>query len=452
MEKKRRHIFWYFVSLLMIGRIVFFIVFINVNGQSFQPDSYGYWQLGINLANYGIFSRSETSPLITEVFRTPGYPIFLAMFQRLDMKDHYWAILGQEMIYLIAAFLFFWGIKRLLHENVARAALIFMLIEPGGLAFPKLILSEVFFLPFILGGTLAIGFYYRLKNDLFLILSGMFMGIATLIRPAALYLSPLAACALFISRDHIKDKMMRIVIFLLFYVIILAPWFVRNFYHFRSIAISGSMPVMLIEYHAPFVWESARDIPFNQGRAILLGKAKKAIDIKQETLGRPLNEMEVYKIYQDIALQELTKYPLSYLFQWFYGTLKTVGGSNLTEIFFVTRSHLDRLHFFDVAETNFFKKVILFVYNQDIAVLLEVFIRFMIAVFAIFGILAFIQKRDPFLWVVLLFNIYFLVIAGPTGYSRFRFPVEGLWFIQANFGYFLVRDWVKEKWSDKFIV
>ncbi len=45
-----------------------------------------------------------------------------------------------------------------------------------------------------------------------------------------------------------------------------------------------------------------------------------------------------------------------------------------------------------------------------------------------------LRSNQPFLWIVLLSNLYFVFLPGPMGYPRFRFPVEGFWFVQAWLG------------------
>ncbi|MBW2065842.1 MAG: hypothetical protein JRJ03_13060 [Deltaproteobacteria bacterium] len=333
------------------------------------------------------------------------------------------------------AFLLFWGLRCLSSEILARGILIFMLVEPGGLAFPKFILSEVWFLPFFLGAILCVGFFYRSNRLILLVLAGVLTGAAAYVRPAILYFPILVVGLLLFSPDRIKERVQRIIAFSLPYLILLTPWYVRNYSHFHAFTFSGIKGVQLMEYHVPFVWESARGIPFNEGRKIIKEKARALVSREQARLGRPLNIMEIFSLYQKIGLQELSRYPGNYLKQWIYGILKTVGGSNLTEIYILTGWHQDRIHFFDVAEPSFSKKIYRFLSRQDGFLLLEVFVRFMIALGAGIGAVAIIRQRASLMWIILLANIYFLAIPGPVGYSRYRFPVESLWFIQSWVGY-----------------
>ena len=54
--------------------------------------------------------------------------------------------------------------------------------------------------------------------------------------------------------------------------------------------------------------------------------------------------------------------------------------------------------------------------------------------FAFLGVFYVFEKKDRFLWLMMLANFYFICVAGPMGYARFRIPVSGFWFIQACFG------------------
>src|SRR6185437_16542785 len=42
-------------------------------------DAYQYALLGENLVNHQVFSESTSSPYIPDTFRTPGYPVFIAL-------------------------------------------------------------------------------------------------------------------------------------------------------------------------------------------------------------------------------------------------------------------------------------------------------------------------------------------------------------------------------------
>ena len=86
------------------------------------------------------------------------------------------------------------------------------------------------------------------------------------------------------------------------------------------------------------------------------------------------------------------------------------------------------------SKINIIGKLFYFVTHARPLYLLSIITSILTMIFALLGVFYVIQKKDPFLWLVMLANFYFTCVAGPTGYARFRFPIDVFWFIQAIFG------------------
>ena len=74
--------FSFCVGLLIVLRIVLFGYFLLIHGEVYSPDSNLYLQLAANISDHFVFSRETVAPFAPEVFRTPGYPAFLAIFHK----------------------------------------------------------------------------------------------------------------------------------------------------------------------------------------------------------------------------------------------------------------------------------------------------------------------------------------------------------------------------------
>jgi 4-amino-4-deoxy-L-arabinose transferase-like glycosyltransferase len=426
------------IGLLILFRIILFFLFIAFDGEYLEEDSGYYLWLANNLIENHVFSQSAEAPFAPQIFRTPGYPAFLAMIDMLGMKSLYWVVFWQELLYGLYMAVFYYCGKPLFGERIIKIGLLFLLLEPGGLSTPKMILSETLFMPFFLAGLLAIGFYLRRDtNWRYLMLAGALMGLGAWVRPGLIYLPWVMACTLLVFNIKSKQRWLHVNILLLTFLLVISPWLIRNHHQFGKVIMSGQQSNMLANYHVPVVWESALGLPFWDGHAQVKAKVNQEVNAKARQVQRSLSVVEIIEIEQQIALQELSKFPAHYLKQWIFGILKTMNGANLLTLYHAFDYRSERLHFFAIKTTDFKSKVTIFLANQDYLFLIEVILRVVIAGFALLGIISIVKRKDCFLWLVMLANFYFICTPGPMGYARFRFPVEVFWFIQAYYGF----DW-----------
>ena len=166
------------VILLVVLRAVFVVAIFAVDGDLNRPDSPLYLTLAQNLADLGWFSASSET-FVPEVFRTPGYPAFLAVFQQAGLDAAYWPIGAQHLLYLASVAIFFFSIRRLIDAPIARAGALFLLIEPGGLAYPSFFLSDAPALLLLMASIMSLGFYLRHRRLPLLLACAVLLGLAT---------------------------------------------------------------------------------------------------------------------------------------------------------------------------------------------------------------------------------------------------------------------------------
>ena len=299
-----------------------------------------------------------------------------------------------------------------------------------------MILSETLFMPFLLAGLMAIGTYLRQRqNCLLLVIAGGLLGIGAWVRPVVMYFPLVIACTLIVFDFKKPTRWLHTGTFLLVFILTLSPWLLRNHHYFGKLIMSGQQSNMLANYHVPVVWESALGVPFWEGHERIKKQVRHSIKDKAKSLQRQLTAVERNEVEQQLALQELSKFPVHYLKQWFFGTMKTMNGANLLGLYHAFDYRVERLRFFEIKSTEFKDKVFIFLVNQDYAFIFEVLLRVLISGFALLGVFAIVKKKDCFLWLIMLANFYFICTPGPMGYARFRFPIEVFWFIQAYLGF-----------------
>jgi 4-amino-4-deoxy-L-arabinose transferase-like glycosyltransferase len=427
------------VGVLLGLRLSLVLLFWALGGEPLQPDSPRYLQLAAALVERGWFSASFDA-YRPEIFRTPGYPAYLAVFQAFGVAGTFWPILVQELLYLGAVAVFFVGTRVLLDAGLARAVVLFLLIEPGGVAYPKLILSDTLNLALTVSALFALGAHFRSGRWSWLILAGVLLGAAAWVRPAAFLLPLVFAPVLIVEGQFRRVAFVRAGMLVLVTTLTLSPWLGRNQVLFGSPTLSGQASNMLANYHLPYVWEVTRGLMFGDGQrqaAELVGQAVAAAEVAR---GGPLNAVERLAVQQDAALAELLQYPGAYAQRWVTGMLKTLLGPGLLDVYSAYGHERDRVRFSAIEEASFALKLKVFLAGQHWPVLAEVLLRGLLLALALAGAVAMLRSGDPFLWSILLFSAYTVFVPGPMGLTRLRFAAEGFLFLQAWIGLRCLRE------------
>ena len=440
-----------------------FLYFIAVDGTYIHYDSGAYIDLAENLLRNHIFAISTPTPDFQiqaidgpygpEMFRTPGYPVFLALISFLGMKHLLWAVFWQEIIYGLTIWMFYHYGRKLFSQTITQIGVIFLIIDPGGIAYSKYILSETLFMPFLFASLLAVGLYFKDSNWRYLLAAGAAMGIGALIRPVILYFPWIAAATIILSTWQNKSRWLHAGAMLLSFFLMISPWLIRNYQISDQYFFSGQPSNMFANYHVPRIWNSEGIRSYWGGQKHIRKIVADARSIEEKQLGHPLNTVEFFKLQKRIAFAELLKYPKTYFTQWVSGTLKAMYVPFAIEIHNVYSDEFGaKLPFLEIfpdtlqgEKTDLFGvpltessgiiyKVIVFIIHVDKLYLLAIMTSVLTMLFAFLGVFYIFEKKDRFLWLMMLTNFYFICVAGPMGYARFRIPVSGFWFIQACFG------------------
>ncbi len=438
-----------FVGVVIALKLASFWYFVKY-GQFVDNDSALYIKLAENLLNLQVFSESSVAPFDAHVFRTPGYPAFLALLSLLGMEGNYWAVFWQEIIYGFCIFLFYHFGKSLFDRNIVIAGVIFLLLEPGSWVYPKLIMTEVLFLPFFFAGIFLIGIYLRNAKWQNLAIAGGLLGLGALVRPAVLYFPLVVAVTLIGFNVKNYSRWLHAGVLILTFFITLSPWLIRNYVHYERVFMSSAKGNILAKYHVPIIWDAAGVIPREQGNIKAIKEINQLVKERSDKLGRSLNAVEIDELEQQFAVSELKKYPLLYFKQWIYGSIKTMVGPFITQLYDSFGIRSVRPHFYDVIKqsNSFAEGVINYFINLDFVFLLNAVATIAMAGFALLGVFYIINQKDCFLWILMLANFYFIFLPGPEGYPRFRFPVSLFWFIQAYYGF----RWLREKLNRNQVV
>ncbi len=224
--------------LLLAAYLRFAVVTQSLVWGPYRADAAQYYNYAYNLRKYGTYSDEQetvtghaTDPK-PDAFRTPGYPLFLAIFasqppnSRTFLAIELWqALLGTVTVLII--FLIF---RPIVPPWLALCAALLTAISPHLVNTTIYILSETLFTLLIAAAIYVMGLHFK-NNRWFLssmLVSGLIVGLAALTRPVLEYFLPCVVLLLFISYSR-RQAWKGCAVLVLGFLLAWGPWVVRNY-------------------------------------------------------------------------------------------------------------------------------------------------------------------------------------------------------------------------------
>lgn len=236
--------------LALAVRLVFFFLCLNSNGGNVIQTVYGsdgFFEIATNLVQGNGFSQSSSSPFLPYAYGVPVYPFFLAFL--LWLTGSYGATAMVQLLLGSLLPLVGMAIVRLITSN-ERAPLFvgFLLaLAPYQILFSFIFYTETLF-TFIFG-LFIIYFLKFLKepSSKLSIISGFFLGLATLTKATVQYLIIFAIIfSLWTFRKELNKKLFyNLIYFVLVFFIVLSPWLYRNYRTFGAVNLSSQIPCVV---------------------------------------------------------------------------------------------------------------------------------------------------------------------------------------------------------------
>lgn len=370
--------------------------------------------------------RSNLNPMQPEVFRTPGYPVFLCLQDKLGISSQSGKVLVNLAIWFtgIALIGFFFSTDRLGLNGVGISTI--SLASLGGLVYILTLYSEVLFVFLLIP---AYGFIYRYLQTpqaRWLVSSALFFSAAFYVRASALYLPLLVSVVLWLAllgRPASRQQKWAPAWFLLIFALALMPWLGRNYQHYGVPYVSAQMSNMLAYWHVPVLENRLGGPPEEFNRQKMHDRVAAAVSAEEARQGRYLNTVEYYQVQQTLAVDELLSTPVEYARYWFQGFWYTLSHGHASQLYVQlggSASLPDRASFAGVA--------------MRVVLKLERAFWLVVAGLALMGAIRALKHREWFVVLAVLTTLYFMWIPGLMGYPRFRFPAEWLWLLAAGYG------------------
>jgi 4-amino-4-deoxy-L-arabinose transferase-like glycosyltransferase len=215
------------IGLVVISRVLFAIAMWKTNSSAgfLSPDTQRYLTDAGSLL-HGSFSDGAHP----DIFRTPGYPLFLtpAVFLQLPVLI---ALFGNLLLAVLSACLIWQTVSDLCPRTAAASWAVFLYcFEPVGFLYSEKVLSETLFTAqFLMFVWLAVRFLKRPALTK-LALAALALGCATYTRPVTIFLGLwlFPALALVPRILTFAQRIRGAVLFQCVFALILAPWAARN--------------------------------------------------------------------------------------------------------------------------------------------------------------------------------------------------------------------------------
>ncbi len=441
--------------LTLLTRLVFIVlpqVPLETKAVTSVGDSREYIALARNLVSSHTFTRDTLPPFRPELFRTPAYPLFLAVpyllthSSSLPLHPSSFIPLGlllQMVLSLVTVWLA-WklGLELGLAPTSAGLAAIFVALSPNLAFLSSKLISETLFIPLLLICVLLLNRYRLTGRTRDLIGTGVCSGLLILTRPIATFFPLVIAVYVLwlgVRRTRVPARNWQLgirnsCILLASASVVVAPWVIRNGQKTGRYIISTASEHNIYLYDAATVLASEKSITIPQARDSMMAEAQAEFGPIDTT-----DEAAMWQRLSAVARSHFFRRPALAAPVWLFGVFADFlnpisvgpllihagsspapGSANLlqTSLALLTKGKVTQA--FKTAWRVRVGGAPLFI----LVVLACAALFNLILIW--FGFASLFLRRTRGLFWLLLPILYFTLVTGTVGDARFRAPIEPL--------------------------
>ena len=231
-ENKHKKLFMIILAAAILFKLSIFVFGVmHVPESIFDSDSESYLLTAKTIHTQGVFGVQDANGIIKyEVFRTPGYPIFLSIINNA-MKIPFTGVILIQLLLTVIAGLITYRIATEIDCRIGILSMAIVLFDPPTSVYSLKIMTEALYV-FLLFLFFYIYIRYLKKGGMIsLILSALALVAATYVRPISYFLG--VGVAIFMVYANIlrnyKKTLIHTVVFLVIIYSFLGIWQVRNY-------------------------------------------------------------------------------------------------------------------------------------------------------------------------------------------------------------------------------
>jgi hypothetical protein len=351
-----------------------------------------------------------------DLFRAPGYPVFLTGVLWLTGGSLMAVVLVQYALGLLCAYLLYLLGKVSMNEHVGILGSILFLLSPNALFWSATIMTEILF---TVGLLLALFMTWRVVREQFPLWPiGLLLGGLSLIRPIGLYLMLIWGVWLLLGyllkAAWIPTGRM-IAQFFFMGLLVVTPWFLRNYHKHGELTLSTVSATTVNSFHLALSLVEAEEIGWEEAKlkvmemesdgsallSILRSYPGDFVKVQVRGIARTVLGTEVGTWMKLISGQPYTG----------SGILNALLSGNLSTI---------KEAIANISTSNSTSALFLLAWG--------ILYTFMITVLSLMGFIHMIRYGEIELrtmgFLILVIMLYLIVIPGAAGEARFRVPAE----------------------------
>lgn len=417
------------LGVALLARGLLFAVLVRNPGRMERPDSITYLEPALQLLeNHGQYPAESA-------WRTPIYPLFIALVYALLGKDPLLILLAQMVVDSGSILLVYsLGLQLFEHKTAFLAALLAG-ISVEMITQSMMLLTETLFTFLFLGSTLTMVLFRTQRKSVWLVFSALLLGLSILCRPVALYY-PLLACVLLLAfnQGEWTRRVFQAVLFGLLVLLTITPWLIHTMRSLGAPVLSTIASYNLLYYNATALEANLKGVNEAEVRSEMDGRVNQFI----QDAGWTDSELSRSRAENVLAWEIIRSHPFRYLGLHLKGDLNGLlpNVTDLTELLGVTvggkgtASVLNQYGLWAAIQHYFGNDIwLLWVLAPLILLLGFIYVQDLV------GCLALIRERNRFTVLVLLLPVvYFLGLPGAPSMPRFRVPVAPYLYLLAAHG------------------
>jgi 4-amino-4-deoxy-L-arabinose transferase-like glycosyltransferase len=264
----------FILILAFILRILLLIgIFIKNPDGIYVYDSYGYWQLGYNIVHYFSFSQSYNLPLEPDYFRTPIYPLFIALAESIGPEG--FSIIFLQIIISVLTCYITYRIAIALTENlfIANIAALLVTVDLPSIVLTNLVLTETLFTFLLVMCFYFFINYLRNRQVKQLVFASVLSGLMILCKPIAFFIPFFfSGFIIYVNRKNILSIIKPLFLLSAFVMLIVSPWLIRNKIVYDHYFLSVIREHNLLNYQAAAIYAERFDHSLAEAQSILRWK------------------------------------------------------------------------------------------------------------------------------------------------------------------------------------
>lgn len=394
-------------------------------------DSYIYNNLALEIYNGSISSFTHTK-------LTPGYPVFVYLIY-LATGYRPWVVIAVQLLLNIMTIALVYELAlALFGEKASLPAAVLYSLAPLGIYFSFVLVTETLFLLLLVAAVIMVVRALKSRRYVHFGLSAFLFGLASLVKPIAQY-TPFVVVATIILYSGMRwsRRMKSVIVFAAVFILAISPWLLRNYMLHDNLSLSTIKGRNLFFFNVAYMEMLKTGKDLNEVRLELLDRVEKESWYVQSD--NPFVKSKMYDRYATGYIRNnLVDYGKLH-FKGIFNCFASIGGGNLCNIIgvksgnrnfgnplFKSNAFMLLSYFKNFANKNGYEIII------SISALIVVAVTYLSFVVGLLnGIAArrFFDLMLPFLLVV-----YFSVLVGPVGGSRYKLPMVPFYTVIAGLG------------------